>query len=98
MSRNSILNRMIRTAAAGFLFVVQLSTAHAAPNVFPDLPTSASEDRALPTSRLPWLAPVGHRQPRLAEVPRSEAVSTWERQQRQLDQELDRKLIICRGC
>ena len=63
-----------------------------------DLPTSASGDRALPTSRLPWLAPVGHRQPRLAEVPRSEAVSTWERQQRQLDQELDRKLIICRGC
>ncbi len=50
------------------------------------------------TSRLPWLAPVGHRQPRRADVPQSEAVSAWERQQHELDQELDRKLIICRGC
>ena len=31
-------------------------------------------------------------------VPQHEAVSVWERQQRQFDQELDRKLIICRGC
>ena len=50
------------------------------------------------TSRLPWLAPVGHRQPRRADVPQSEALSAWERQQRQFDQELDRRLIICRGC
>ncbi|MGY3617129.1 hypothetical protein [Bradyrhizobium sp. USDA 10063] len=50
------------------------------------------------TSRRPWLAPVGHRQPRQADVPQSEVVSAWERQQRQFDQELDRRLIICRGC
>ena len=80
---------------------------------FPNLPISATADHddgkqansavaqnrsmAL-TSRLPWLAPVGHRQPRRDEVPQSEAVSAWERQQQQLDQELNRKLIICRGC
>jgi hypothetical protein len=50
------------------------------------------------TTHLPWLAPVGHRQPHQAGVPRHEAVSAWERQQLQADHELDRKLIICRGC
>src|SRR5215475_15273411 len=98
MSRTSILNRVIRTAAAGYLFVVQPAPAHAAPDVFPDVPASASVDHALPTSRLPWLAPVGHRQPHLAEAPRSEAVSSWERRQQQSNKELDRRLIICRGC
>jgi hypothetical protein len=84
---------------------------HAA--VFPDLPISATADHAdgkgtnsavarsrsiVLTSRLPWLAPVGHRQPHRADVPQSEAVSAWERQRQELDQEPDRKLIICRGC
>jgi hypothetical protein len=85
---------------------------HAA-SVFPDLPASASADHAggketnsviarnrsiALTSRLPWLAPVGHRQPHRADVPQSDVVSAWERQQRQFDQELDRSLVICRGC
>ena len=43
------------------------------------------------TSHLPWLAPVGHRQPRREDVPR-------ERQQQLLDKGIDRKLIICRDC
>ena len=82
-------------------------------DVFPDLPISATADHTdgkgtnsavarsrsiVLTSRLPWLAPVGHRQPHRADVPQSEAVSAWERQQQELDQELNRKLIICRGC
>jgi hypothetical protein len=82
-------------------------------SVFPDLPISATSDNAdgkgtnstvarsrsiVLTSRLPWLAPVGHRQPHQADVPPSEAVSAWESQQQELDQELDRKLVICRGC
>jgi hypothetical protein len=86
---------------------------HDAVSVFPDLPASATADhadgkdtnsavarnRSLElTSRLPWLAPVGHRQPHRSEVPQSEDVSAWERQQQQLDQELNRRLIICRGC
>jgi hypothetical protein len=50
------------------------------------------------TSHLPWLAPVGHRQPRRADVPQHDAVSAWERQRQQADEDLDRKLIICRGC
>jgi hypothetical protein len=105
MSRISILKRSIRTAIAGLLFVGLVSPAnatyqHEPVEVFPDLPASATADHAsaVPTSHLPWLAPVGHRQPHRADVPQYEAVSAWERQQRQFDQELDRKLIICRGC
>ena len=48
------------------------------------------------TSHLPWLAPVGHRQPRRADVPRDEAFSVRKRRQLRVDKELDRKLIICR--
>ena len=48
------------------------------------------------TSHSPWLAPVGHRQPRRADVPQDEASTARERQQFRLDRELDRKLIICR--
>jgi hypothetical protein len=46
------------------------------------------------TSHLPWLAPVGHRQPRREDVPQNEASSARLRQQ----QLLDKKLIICRDC
>jgi hypothetical protein len=83
---------------------------HESVSVFPDLPISTTADRAdakaavakrraiVLTSRLPWLAPVGHRQPHQADVPQSDAVSIWERQQLQFDRELDHRLIICRGC
>lgn len=47
-------------------------------------------------ARLPWPAPVGHRQPRVSDVP-AEGLSGLERE-RWLDRELDRKLVICRGC
>ena len=49
------------------------------------------------TSHLPWLAPVGHRQPRRGDVPQDEASAARERQQFRLDKGLDRKLIICRS-
>jgi hypothetical protein len=105
MPRISILKRAINTARAGLVFVEMLSPAHAAyqhdtVSVFPDLPNSATADHSsrVLTAQLPWLAPVGHRQPHQADVPQPAAVSTWERKQQQLEQELDRKLIICRGC
>jgi len=75
MSRTSILARSIRITTAALLSVGLLSPAHAAPDVFPDVAASTTTERVVPTSRLPWLAPVDHRQPRLAEVPRSEAMS-----------------------
>jgi hypothetical protein len=63
-------------------------------------PAAASDqnDPAVLTSHSPWLAPVGHRQPARADVPQNELLSAWERQQQDLHVELDRKLVICRGC
>jgi hypothetical protein len=49
------------------------------------------------TATKPWLAPVGHRQPRIADVPASPPSS-----QQTLDPEdayVDRKISnVCRGC
>jgi hypothetical protein len=105
MSGISILKRAINMASAGLVFVGMLSPAHAAyqhdaVSVFPDLSKSAPANHSstVLTAQLPWLAPVGHRQPHQADVPQHETVSAWEHQQQLFDQELDRKLIICRGC
>jgi hypothetical protein len=63
-------------------------------------PANASDPNspAVLTSHLPWLAPTGHRQPTRADVPQDEILTAWEREQQVLDAELDRKLVICRGC
>jgi hypothetical protein len=50
------------------------------------------------TAHTPWLAPVGHWQPRSVDVPQGQIWSAWERAQRRLDAGLDQKLIICRNC
>lgn len=61
-------------------------------------PAEAASQQGGLTSHLPWLAPVGHRQPRQADIPQNEVLSAWERDQQHGDDELDRKLVICRGC
>ena len=69
--------------------------------LFGSLSPAAAFDQNNPavlTSHSPWLAPTGHRQPTRADVPQNEVLSAWEHQQQDLDVELDRKLIICRGC
>jgi hypothetical protein len=43
-------------------------------------------------------APVGHRQPRPSDIPEATQLSPLEFELRRLDEEIDRKLIICRGC
>jgi hypothetical protein len=90
MSSISILKRSTRFAAVVTIDLVLfglLSPATASDQNGPDV-----------TSHGPWLAPTGHRQPTRADVPQSEILSAWEREQQVLDGELDRKLIICRGC
>jgi hypothetical protein len=91
MSSVSILKRSTRFAAAvvasGVLFGL-LSPATA----------SDQNSPAVLTSHSPWLAPTGHRQPARADVPQNEVLSAWEQEQQVLDAELDRKLVICRGC
>ena len=91
MSSISILKRSTRFAAvlvaSGVMFGL-LSSATA----------SDQNSPAVLTSHSPWLAPIGHRQPTRADVPQDDVLSAWERQQQDLDVELDRKLVICRGC
>ncbi|WP_051677682.1 hypothetical protein [Bradyrhizobium sp. URHD0069] len=109
--KRSIRTAAAALVFVGLLSPANANYQHGSVSIFPDLPISMTTDHTdaktavarrsrsiVLTSRLPWLAPVGHRQPRQADVPQSEAVSAWERQQQQLDQELDRRLIICRGC
>ena len=64
----------------------------------PAMAASDQNNPAVLTSHSPWLAPIGHRQPARADVPLDDVLSAWERQRQDLDVELDRKLIICRGC
>jgi len=43
-------------------------------------------------------APIGHRQPRPSDVSEPVQASSVDMELRRLDVEIDRKLIICRGC
>jgi hypothetical protein len=81
--------RVAATVAAGVVLFGLLSPAMAA---------SDQNSPAVLTAHSPWLAPIGHRQPTTADVLQDEVLSAWERQQQDLDAELDRKLVICRGC
>ena len=60
--------------------------------------TVGAAGSSAPAASKPWPAPVGHRQPRAADIPpdlRKTASDEWLRR---LHRELDRKLQICRGC
>jgi hypothetical protein len=63
-------------------------------------PAAASDrnDPAVLTSHLPWLAPIGHRQPARADAAQDKLLSPWSANNGFFDIELDRKLNICRGC
>src|SRR5262249_20272152 len=50
------------------------------------LPTLRN-DADIGIRRLPWQAPVGHRQPKLVEVPRNTQLAPFEAEQRRLDAE-----------
>ncbi|MBR0784878.1 hypothetical protein [Bradyrhizobium iriomotense] len=43
-------------------------------------------------------APVGHRQPRPSDLLEPVQASPVDAELRRLDEEIDRKLVICRGC
>ena len=104
MLRVAILKRSFRAAGlavvASLLSPVDATSGQATVQVFPELPAATVQNHRsiLLTSQTPWIAPVGHRQPRQADVPKREAVLGWERLQLQEAQELDRKLVICRRC
>jgi hypothetical protein len=84
-----ILNRSIRYAAV-------IATAVALSGVLSPMTARAEPNTSALTSHRPWLAPVGHRQPRRTEVPRDEAFVARERNQLTVDHVFDQSLTICR--
>jgi len=46
----------------------------------------------------PRQAPVGHRQPRINDIPPGTQLSPLDLELKREDERIDRKLIICRGC
>jgi hypothetical protein len=79
------------TAARREITVVGRGTA----DVTAAAPSIPSSNRGLETSTRPWLAPVGHRQPRAADVP----TPTSQRGLDEEDANVDRKInSVCRGC
>jgi len=66
-----------------------------AADVTASTPSIRSSQRGLETSTRPWLAPVGHRQPRAADVPTSLSQQSLDDE----DARVDRKInSVCRGC
>jgi hypothetical protein len=53
---------------------------------------------AIQTTCLPWQAPIGHRQPRAADLPNRLTPVASDLELRALDKSLDEKLTICRSC
>jgi hypothetical protein len=85
-----ILDRTVRYAA-----VVAAAVALSGLLLSP-MTARAEQNTNVLTSQRPWLAPVGHRQPRRADVPHDKAFTAREREQLRKDRELDRSLMICR--
>jgi hypothetical protein len=92
---------MLKTLLIGALMLAPGSAASAREPSVHQLPSHGIVS-AVDTPRLPWQAPVGHRQQR-ADAERAE--QTGERSAGNshstfdwLDLALDRKVLICRGC
>jgi len=62
----------------------------------PESRTTGSAVREIPPNVPP--APVGHRQPKLSDLPAESQNAATNTERSARDRELDRKLQICRGC
>jgi hypothetical protein len=58
---------------------------------------SADTDRSGTAPKIPQ-APVGHRQPTAADIPKNVTKDAADLEREKRDRELDAKLQICRGC
>jgi hypothetical protein len=84
----------LATFAAAALFCVV--DAAAQDTRAPEPRTTGSAVREIP-STVPQ-APVGHRQPKLSDLPPESQGAATNTERSERDRELDRKLQICRGC
>jgi hypothetical protein len=83
----------IRRAAGAAVAALVLATTAAAGK-------EAAEPPAEPVARaaMPWPAPVGHRQPRAADLPVSQPKDDLDLRIERINRDLDRRLRICRNC
>jgi len=91
-----VLRKLIKIVV--LLASISCRTAPAEPIGAPATSASSANtaDIAPPVQTTRWSAPVGHRQPRVRDVP-SENASDIGRISDE-DRAIDRRLIICRGC
>lgn len=88
---------MTRLTDISFAFAALVASAVALSGLLSPVTARAAEQAtSVLTSQRPWLAPVGHRQPRTIDVPRDEGVAAREREQLLRDRVIDRSLVICR--
>lgn len=89
------MSAKIKGALIGAMIFGSISVAlarEAAANHAPD-----GACRAIQTACLPWQAPIGHRQPEVADISKVKPLPS-DLELQALDQAIDRKLTICHGC
>ena len=87
------------TAVAGSLTRTAADTrAEGAAHGLAVVKPSHDDDSATMIAGLFRQAPIGHRQPRATDVPANPQLSPADLEQRRQDEEINRKLIICRHC
>jgi hypothetical protein len=94
--RQRMSSRNRPTRYPTLLLAATVSALCAANAVAQDRRTPETTGSAIPSS-VPQ-APVGHRQPRAADIPADTPRNADDERQQQRDREIDRKLWICRGC
>ena len=94
----SLNPRVLLRLAALALPVLLVAGAAAARDPRPAMPpVSSTNGLATPGSNIPQ-APVGHRQPRAADIPANAPKHESDAWLQRLNRQIDRKLQICRGC
>jgi hypothetical protein len=97
MSIRLDLNVGLTVVAATFLFG-SVSSLRAAEGSAPAALSSPGGGDEMMFADLSRQAPIGHRQPRRGDMPDPTQGSPEAMESRRLDKEIDRRLIICRGC
>ena len=87
---------MTRLTDINFASAALVASAVALSSLLSPVTARAGQDTSVLTSQRPWLAPVGHRQPRRIDVSRDEGFAAREREQLLRDRVIDRSLVICR--
>ena len=92
LAKNYVAVQIVALLLPGLLFVMP-----AASEGSRDWLRQADPERSGTASKIPP-APVGHRQPTAADIPKNVTKDAADLEREKRDRELDAKLQICRGC